>query len=549
MSFLLTDIPRILPEILLLVLALLILGSDVFERWADGEQVVLERHRASASLAALGLGMIFAITLLQSGYLYTVPDTADSNYFTNLLRNLQAGIPRGSNVPLPVMDMFATDHLTIIGRLLFTGAAFLVVLLTYDHPPLRNPGEFYSLLVLSTLGMCLMAGATELIMLFLAIELTSIPLYILAGYFRNDRQSVEAGMKYFLYGAFSSAILLYGMSLVYGYAASTAGSADLTALSTSVITSFDSLRELFAQAGEPAPILLMGMLFMIAGIGYKIAIVPFHGWSPDVYQGAPTTMTAFISTASKAAGFFLLLRVLDTVFPNVVGNPIPVFDEFGGWTGMLALLAALTLIIANLAALPQTNAKRLLAYSGIAHAGFLLMGVIAQAAPFNTDRLNGVVALLYYLVVYALMNIGAFGVIAIVAQDTGSDEITALNGLAQRNLGLAALFTVFIFALAGIPPLAGFFAKFYIMLAVWQANAIWLVVIALISTIPALYYYLRLLRAVFIVPPDNSTPMPTPRWMMASLVVSAVLILVLGLFPAPLLDVLEQVQVVVIAGR
>lgn len=543
MSLLLTDIPRILPEVLLLVLALLILGSDVFERWANTEQVIIERHRASASLAALGLGMIFAIVLLQSGYLYTVPDDAPINYFTNLLRNLQAGVPRAGTAPPPVLGAFATDHLTIIGRLVFVATAFLIVLLSYDAKPVANPGEFYSLIVLSTLGMSLMAGASELIMAFLAIELTSIPLYVLAGYFRNDRQSAEAGMKYFLFGAFSSALLLYGMSLVFGYAASAAIFAPPEA-TTAIITSFDTLRSLITSAGEPAPILLLGMLFIIAGIGYKVAIVPFHGWSPDVYQGAPTTVTAFISTASKAAGFFLLLRVLDTVFPVLTGNPIPVYEEFGGWAGMLALLAALTLIIGNLIALPQSNAKRLLAYSGIAHAGFLLMGIVAQAAALGTDRLNGVLALLYYLIVYVLMNLGAFGVLAVVEQHTESNEIWALNGLAQRNLGLAVLFTVFIFALAGIPPLAGFFAKFYIMLAVWQADAIWLVVIGLLSTIPALYYYLRLLRAVYIVPPDDDDPIPAPRWMLTSLVVAAVLVLLLGLFPAPLLDILQQVQTV-----
>ncbi len=543
MSFLLTDIPRILPEVLLLVLALLILGSDVFERWATTKQAIIERHRASASLAALGLGMIFAIVLLQSGYLYSVPDDAPTNYFTNLLRNLQAGVPRDGNLPPPVLGAFATDHLTIIGRLLFVAAAFLMVLLTYDAEPVRQPGEFYSLLVLSTLGMCLMAGASELIIAFLAIELTSIPLYVLAGYFRGNRESAEAGMKYFLFGAFSSALLLYGMSLVYGYAASAAVSATPTA-DISIITSFDALRALITQAGEPARLLLLGMLFLIAGIGYKVAIVPFHGWAPDVYQGAPTNVTAFISTASKAAGFFLLLRVLDTVFPVLTGNPIPVYEEFGGWAGMLALLAALTLIIGNLIALPQSNAKRLLAYSGIAHAGFLLMGIVAQAAALGTDRLNGVIALLYYLIVYVLMNLGAFGVLAVVEQHTESSEISALNGLAQRNLGLAVLFTVFIFALAGIPPLAGFFAKFYIMLAVWQADAVWLVVIGLLSTIPALYYYLRLLRAVYIVPPDDDEPIPAPRWMLTSLAVAAVLVLLLGLFPTPLLDVLQQVRVV-----
>jgi NADH-quinone oxidoreductase subunit N len=255
-------------------------------------------------------------------------------------------------------------------------------------------------------------------------------------------------------------------------------------------------------------------------------------------------VTAFVSTASKVAGFVLLYRLLANVFPTLVGAPAA--DEaiaFGGWTGVLALVALLTLVWGNLGALPQMNAKRLLAYSGIAHAGFLLLGIIAWAAPLAIDRALGTSALIYYLITYTLMNVGAFGVLAVVLMRTGGDDLRHLNGLAQRNLPLAVLFTIFVFSLAGIPPTAGFFAKFYIFMAGWQSGAIWLVVVGIIATIVSLYYYLRLLRAVFLQPPSSTEPLQTPGYMNAVLVITAVLVLALGLYPSILLQIIEGVQV------
>lgn len=277
--FQITDIPRLLPEILLLVLAILVLGSDIFERWAATPEAQLERTRAAASLTAVGLGLVFAIALLQSGYVYRLPDDAAVNFLTNIVRNLQSGGPGGE----PVVGSFATDHLTMVARLLLIGAALLVSLLCLDFRPNGNPGEFYALILSSTLGMCLMAGATELIMVFLAIELTSIPLYILAGYFRNDARSAEAGMKYFLFGAMSSAILLYGMSLAYGFAANVAAGNS----TANDLTQLDRIAELAQQAiasDQGTTLLTLAMVLIVAGAGYKLAVVPFHAWSPDVYQ-------------------------------------------------------------------------------------------------------------------------------------------------------------------------------------------------------------------------------------------------------------------------
>ncbi|NTV65288.1 MAG: NADH-quinone oxidoreductase subunit N, partial [Oscillochloris sp.] len=279
--FQITDIPRILPEILLLVLALLVLGSDIFERWGYSDAARLERVRASAQLTAIGLGLIFVITLLQSGYVFKLPDDAPVNFFTNILRNLQSGGP-GQGA---ISGAFATDDLTMIARLTMIGAAFLTSLLCLDFHPSSNPAEFYALILFSTIGMCLMAGATEFILLFLAVEMTSIPLYILAGYFGDSRSS-EAGIKYFIFGAMSSAIMLYGMSLAYGFAANALGG-------NSMANDLTQLGKIAELAGDGGPLLTLSMVLLIAGIGYKIAVVPFHGWSPDVYQGAPTPITAF----------------------------------------------------------------------------------------------------------------------------------------------------------------------------------------------------------------------------------------------------------------
>lgn len=539
--FQITDIPRLLPEILLLVLALLVLGSDIFERWGRTPEAQLERVRSAASLTAIGLGLVMVIALLQSAYIpgTRAPEGSVGNpvldWLLTILRNLQSGGPSDN----PITGAFATDHLTMIARLTFIGAAFITSLLCLDFRPSGHPAEFYALILFSTLGMCLMAGATELVMAYLAVELTSIPLYILAGYFRNDPRSSEAGMKYFLFGALSSGILLYGMSLAYGYAAN-ALAGNVTA---NDLTQFSRIAELARSAGSGSALLTLGMVFVIAGIGYKVAAVPFHGWAPDVYQGAPTPITAFVSTASKAAGFILLFRLLTATFPSLAGSAS--FGEgLGGWTSLVAFLALLTVIVGNLAALPQTNAKRLLAWSSVAHAGFVLLTLVAWAAAQPFDRNQGATALLYYLVVYTLTNLGAFGALAAISLMVGGDEIADLNGLARRNLGLAALFTLSILSLAGIPPLAGFFAKFYVFMVAWQGGARWLVVVAVVTTLISLYYYLRLLKAMFIAAPPSETPLPAPPAIMAGMVVATVPLVLVGLFPNLILGVLSRVPAV-----
>ena len=541
--FQITDIPRILPEILLLFLALIVLGSDIFEKWGRTAAAQLERARSSASLTAIGLGLIFIITLLQSGYVpgtVITPEASSTNpllsYLMGIVRNLQVGGPGGA----PITGAFATDDLTMIARLLLIGAAFLTSLLCLDDLPTAHPAEFYAMILFATMGMCLMVGAQELIMAYLAIELTSIPLYLLTGYIRNDSRSAEAGMKYFLFGALSSAILLYGMSLTYGFVASGLGGIE----AGGNLTQFDRIAELARSGGASSPLLTLAMIFILAGLGYKLAIVPFHGWAPDVYQAAPTPITAFISTASKAAGFLLLLRLLSVAFPESIGSVTMGATNLGGWTALLALLALLTLVIGNLAALPQTNVKRLLAWSSIAHAGFLLLGLVAWAAPERFDREQGSVALIYYLIVYTLTNLGAFGALVAISRAGSGVEIDDLNGLARRNLPLATLLTICVLSLAGIPPLGGFFAKFYIFMVGWQSGARWLVVVAVVMTVVSLYYYLRLLRAMFIEAPSRSEPLRVEPATMTTLIITTVGLIVLGLFPNLVLGLIGRVQTI-----
>ena len=541
MSFQITDIPRLLPELMLLALALLVLGTDVLERWGSDPQSQLERGKAAGQLTAIGLAFVFIVGLVQSKYLFTVPEpTGESNvllaYFQALGRNLQAGGPGGE----PILGAFATDNLTMIARLTFVGAAFLTTLLALDYRPSGNPGEFYSLILFSTLGMNLMSASSELIVAYVSLELSSISLYILAGYFRNERVSAEAGIKYFLFGAISSGILLYGMTLAYGFTASVnraAGGGPIIA------TLFSEIAKAGAS-GESSAVLTLAMLFVIAGIGYKVAVVPFHSWSPDVYQGAPTPVTAFISTASKSAGFILLYRVLVTAFPSLVGTPS---IGSSGWTSVLALIALVTVVFGNLSALPQKNAKRLLAYSSIGHAGFVLLAILLWSSGSAADRSFSTASLIYYLVAYTATNLGAFGALAVVREALGGDDLSDLNGLWKRNIGLTLMLTVLVLSLAGVPPLSGFWAKFFIFMAGYQAGALFVVAVGVAMTIVSLYYYLGFLKAMWMNPASSDTPVVTPRSMNATLIVATVLALVLGLFPNLIWDILSQATLV--AGR
>jgi NADH-quinone oxidoreductase subunit N len=544
------DLLKILPELLLLLLAFLIIGGDLFSGDAPPEQ----RAADAASTTVLGLSLIFFVALIQSGFFI--------NYFINvatldlpinlglvrinfgdILRNWQivtspAPGPDGQPYNVLLNGALVIDNLTMIGRLLFIGAAISTALLAKNYRQPGNPAEFYGFLIFSTIGLNLMAGAGEMIMAYLSLELASVSLYIMAGYFKSDLRSSEAGIKYYVFGVLSSAVLLYGLSLWYGYAAYN---------KIENPTTFAAVAQVVGAAPD-SRILYLALILIISGLGYKLAVVPFHAWSPDVYQGAPTPVTAFLSTASKTAGFLLLYRVLVAGFGPMSGAAAGP-GEFSGWASILAIIAFFTMTYGNLAALTQTNAKRLLAYSSIAHAGFLLLGLVAIYLPEQPGSFSqfGVQSLVYYLITYTFTNMGAFGVLAVINRAVGGDELSDLNGLYRRNLGLACLMALFVLSLAGIPPLNGFWAKFLVFQAAWEGGAVWLVVVGILNTLIALYYYLRFLKAMFINEPLEEAGVPVPAGMNATLLFSAVFVVLMGLVPSlflPAMDAITQV-----AGR
>lgn len=378
--------------------------------------------------------------------------------------------------------MYLTDGFgAFIGIVVCLGLVLTLLLSQHYLRQLgRQRGEFYALLLLSASGMVLFSSATEMLTLFLGLELLSLPLYMLSGYFRKDPKSNEAGMKYFLLGAFSSAIFLFGVALIYG-------ATGQTDLSEAVMTR------------SPMPGLLgVGLVVLMVGLLFKVASVPFHMWVPDVYEGAPTAVTAFMATAVKAAAFGALVRFFVVSLPALSGLPM---EKIFWW------LAVLSMTGGNLAALTQSNIKRMLAYSSIAHVGYILVGVTAIAATGSTEPVAGI---LYYLLAYTFMNICAFGVI-IALSEKGKEtlDIDGMGGLGWRHPGLGLAMTLAMVALAGIPPTAGFFGKYYVFQSAVQAGLVGLVVIGVLNTALSVYYYLRVLVAFFMKPATREVS-PSP---------------------------------------
>ena len=369
----------------------------------------------------------------------------------------------------------------------------------------KNYGEYYALMLFSAVGMMLMAAGSNLVIIFLGLEILSIPIYILAGLFREDVKSNEAALKYLLLGGFSSAFLLFGIAMLYGG------------------TGTFSLPELakLIQAGGMNALTYLGLGLLIVGFGFKISLAPFHMWTPDVYEGAPTSITAFMSVGTKAAAFAAFLRILLVVFPSVKME----------WDMLLWVVAVATMTIGNLTALAQTNIKRMLAYSSIAHAGYILVGVIA-------GNQLGAIGILYYLLAYTLMNLGAFGVIILVSRKKDNYlNIYDYSGLGFQYPALAAVMTVFMFALVGMPPTAGFIGKFYIFSAAVQAGYIWLVIIGVINSLISVYYYLRITVIMYMQPAEADLgPIQTAPMVNATLVLSALAVLLIGIFPGTIFN-------------
>ncbi len=382
----------------------------------------------------------------------------------------------GNEGPIPLfLGMIRLDAFSSFFKILLLLATAATVLFSLRSEELdaRLKGEYYALLLAITLGMFLMASSTNLLMIFISLETVSLTSYILAGFLTHSPRSSEAAFKYITYGAVASGTMLFGLSFLFGMT----GTGDLTQIA-------GRLTELLA-AGEIAPLaVLIAITFVLAGVGYKIASVPFHMWSPDVYEGAPIPITAFLSVASKSAGFALFIRFFYTGF-SASG-----LMEAVDWPFMLAIVSALTMTVGNLAALPQQNVKRLLAYSSIAHGGYLLMGGVLLTS-------EGVGAILFYLVVYLFMNLGAFYVVVLVANEVGSEMIDGYRGLASRAPLVAVAMMIFLFSLTGIPPFAGFFGKWILFTAVLEQGYYWLALVGLLNSVVSLYYYARIVKAMF----------------------------------------------------
>ena len=368
------------------------------------------------------------------------------------------------------LDVFSTFFKVLL--LLATTATILFSLRSEELDE-RLKGEYYALLLAITLGMFLMASATNLLMIFIALETVSLTSYILAGFLTHNPRSSEAAFKYITYGAVASGTMLFGLSLLFGMT----GTGDLAQIS-------GRLTELLASGEVTSLAVLIAITFVLAGVGYKIASVPFHMWSPDVYEGAPIPITAFLSVASKSAGFALFIRFFYAGFGSTE------LMQAVDWPFMLAIVSALTMTVGNLAALPQQNVKRLLAYSSIAHGGYLLMGGVLLTS-------EGIGAILFYLVVYLFMNLGAFYVVVLVANEVGSETIDGYRGLSSRAPLIAWAMVIFLVSLAGIPPVAGFFGKWLLFTAVLEQGYYWLALVGLLNSVVSLYYYARIVKAMF----------------------------------------------------
>jgi NADH-quinone oxidoreductase subunit N len=477
---LLASLPAIAPIIGLTVVAIVVLALDL---WLP------ESQRRSIALVTAG-GLLLTAALMLAFWSPTAE--TEGQYWGGMLRY---------------------DALTWIFSVAILIGGAITALITIDVQGLNRRGEFYLILTVSSLGACLIAGAADLIMVFLGLETVTIPLYVLAAFRRDDRKSSESGMKYFLFGSFASALLLYGLSLLYGFT----GHTNLYAIAEYMQT--DAFRV------NLLPV-LVAIALVVSGFAFKISAAPFHFWTPDVYEGAPTPVTAFLSVVSKAASFALLVRFAVTAFPpalSVNGAEVQLF-----WTNLAAALSVLSLIVGNLIALAQKNIKRLLAYSSIAQAGYALIGVAALA---GDGRETAVAGIAFYMLMYTFTNLLAFGVIILFSNATGKEEISDLAGLSRRNPMLALALTVALLSLAGVPPAAGFFGKYFLFQAAVESNLTWLALFGILMSIVALYYYLVVIKVMYVDHgPEEEREIPASPVYGWTLGVVAVIIVLLGSF-------------------
>jgi len=465
----------VMPEIMLAVFGMLVLLVGVFSS---------RRDEGKDHLGYIGLvGVILALIL---------------------------SFPLFGEVQYGFSDMVVADNFAAFFKIVFGMICLLTILISIGYTRRKEipTAEYYALLLFSTLGMMLMASGTNLLTIFLGLETMSISIYVLAGIIRNDPKSIESAMKYFILGAFATGFFLYGVALIYG----STGSFNLKEIASHILTSGDAGR---------SPLLIIGIALLTIGFGFKVATVPFHMWVPDVYEGAPTSITAFMATGVKAAAFASLVRV----FYSALGAFQP------DWTAIMWLLAVATMTVGNIVAISQSNIKRMLAYSSIAHAGYILVA-------FTAGNDLGTSSILFYLLAYAFMNIGAFAVVILLGKKGEENtRIADYAGIGFRYPLVAAAMTIFMLSLAGIPPLAGFMGKFYIFSAAVKAEFYWLAVIGVLNSAVSVYYYLRVTVLMYFREAERDLPgltfSPTA---IVGVAIAVAGVLYLGIFPSTILD-------------
>jgi NADH-quinone oxidoreductase subunit N len=497
------------------------------------ELLKLAAPEAVVAVTALA---VLAIGLIRWG---ETPSSQRSSAFCSAVAGLGLAAAVGAVLMLPQSatlfgGMLVITPLTSLFKIICLSLAFFTVVLARTDLSSRNRGEYLALVLLATIGLMLLVGSEELLMIFIGLELTGLSLYVMTAFDKTDIRSAEAGLKYFLFGSTASAFTLFGLSLIYGMA----GTTGLAAIA----------QKLTAQ--PLSPLLFAGIVMTLVGFAFKIAAAPFHLWAPDAYQGAPVPSAAFIASGSKVASFVVLGKIVLVGFGPAHGSA-EWHAMIAGWAPVLAVLAALSIVVGNLVALAQSNVRRLLAYSAVAHAGYTLLGLIAGGR-------EGFSATLFYTTVYAFTLVGAFGVVALVRRETGGDDLMNFSGLRTRSPLLAGCMSIFMLSLAGLPPLAGFFGKFYLFSAALRAGEnhglLWLVALALLGSLISVYYYLIVLKVIFVDEPAQRETSPlrrhaTPKsnvggsvdqvgdfLQRVSLSVLGAIVIFLGLIPGPLVD-------------
>ncbi len=462
------------PEIFLAVAAMLLLVAGSVGRGV--------RNRPAAGVALLSLAVTAILVLWAQG--------------------------KGGGPDAFLGGMFILDPYSVFMKLLLLVATALTAAISgrFLEEAGYRPGEYYSLILFATTGMLFMVSGYSLISIWIALELMALSSYILAGYFKREKKSNEAALKYFILGALSSGIMLYGMSLLYG----ATGSVLLGEISESI-----------AAAGEPTVLVSLGWLLLAIGLFFKVAAAPFHVWTPDVYVGAPTPITAYLASASKIASFAILIRIFYEALPAIQAD----------WQLITAVVACLSMIWGNLAALTQSNVKRMLAYSSIGHAGYVLIGVLCASEA-------GLWAVLFYLLAYSFITLGAFGtVIVIEKREYAGETYSDYAGLARRAPFLAAAMLVFMVALTGLPPTGGFFGKFYLFAAAVEAGWIWVAIVGVLTSAISLFFYFGIVVQMYLKPSDDTTPKPImATGLVATIAVCALITVLLGLLPGPMVD-------------